>query len=653
MPETTQFGGSDDDGQGHQGSLKANTILMARYRILGVLGGGGMGTVYQARDLNFPDAKRLVAVKEMLQTSTSPQLREQSLKTFRREASILANLSHPAIPKVYDFFDQDDRAYLMMEFIHGSDLEMLISKTKELPIDKIIDWAIDLCDVLAYLHSQQPEVIFRDMKPANIMIDSQGRVRLIDFGIAKAIQPVAPGGSKVIHTMIGTEGYSAPEQYKGQVSRLSDIYSLGATLHHVITRKDPRLEPPFSFEERRIGNFNEKAPPGLAEVIEKALQFEPTQRWQSCLEMKEALQKLRYPVGPTVPIAAGANGGSQSDSETSFFAGVGSKGSLEPRWKFTTEDEIRGTPTAFKDLAFVGSYDTNVWAVNLETGEFKWKHASTGGISASPVVDESNKLVLFGSEDSIFYAVEYFSGRISWTQKTGGKIRSTPRIAHGYVFFGSDDHKLYALVSGNGRHQWEYDMGAEVRGRPFVTNELVIAGCESGEVFALDLAGQQRKWAYRAKRAVTAGPVVDMAENVCYVASFDGFIYALDADNGFSQWRFRTGTPIIAAPVIEKGVVYFGSGDGTFYAVNSETGKEKWTFKTEKAIVGSAVVHQGAVYFGSTDGYLYCLNTTTGKENWKFKAEKAITGAPYIIGDKILFGSLDKTLYALPLVAGV
>src|SRR5690606_36435077 len=135
-------------------------------------------------------------------------------------------------------------------------------------IDKIIEWAIDLCDVLYYLHSHDPEpIVFRDMKPSNVMIDSRGKVRLIDFGIAKTFV------SGVKHTMIGTEGYSAPEQYKGDVTPLSDVYSLGATLHHVLTRRDPRLEPPFSFQERPIRDLNPKAPPALVEIIERALAF--------------------------------------------------------------------------------------------------------------------------------------------------------------------------------------------------------------------------------------------------------------------------------------------------------------------------------------------------------------------------------------------
>jgi len=164
----------------------------------------------------------------MLNPSTDSALHASTLKTFQREANILATLNHPAIPKIFDFFDQNDRMYLVMEYINGSDIETLLSKTRELPIDKLIEWSIDLCDVVGYLHTQPNPIVFRDLKPSNIMVDNFGKVRLIDvdnfgkvrlidFGIAK----IFDGGVKK-HTMIGTEGYCAPEQYKGDVTILSE-----------------------------------------------------------------------------------------------------------------------------------------------------------------------------------------------------------------------------------------------------------------------------------------------------------------------------------------------------------------------------------------------------------------------------------------------
>lgn len=658
MPETTQFGSVPDDSQ-LEGALKANTVLMSRYRILGVIGGGGMGTVYQARDLHFPDAKRFVAIKEMQSNTMDPNLRAQTFKTFQREANILATLSHPAIPKIFDFFDTNDRAYLVMEYITGSDLELLLSKTRELPVDKVLEWAIDLCDVLEYLHSHKPEpIMFRDLKPANVMIDSLGKVRLIDFGIAKIFV------SGVKNTMIGTEGYSAPEQYKGDVTPLSDIYGLGATLHHVLTRKDPRLEPPFSFHERAIKDLNPKVQPGFVTVVEKALANKAEERFQSCAEMKAALESVKYrPAAPAISSPApnaipgqpqfnSTPGVSGTPTATTFFDDLqtpANAGSIQPRWTFTTEDEIRAGPIAYKDMAFVGSYDTNIWALNLEDGQFLWKYPTSGGIASSPVIDTSNKLVMFGSEDNTFTALDYKTGRINWSYVTKGKIRSSPRVAHGHVFFGSDDGKLYALVAGNGRFLWEYDMASPIRCRPEVTNEYVIVGSESGDVTALELSGK-RKWSFRAKRAVSSSPFVEVKENICYIGSFDGFMYALDATSGYTMWRFRTNGPVISSSVFEDNTLYFGSADGNLYAVNAENGKERWHFTTTKPIVGTPVVHQGFVYFGGTDCTFYCVDAKTGKDVWKYEVKGQITSAPFITDSLILFGSMDKTLYALPLV---
>lgn len=643
MPETTQFGGFQDES-GAENTLQPNTILLARYKIEGQLGGGGQGAVYQARDLNFPHSRRLVAIKEMHVTTNDPNLRASTMKTFQREANILATLNHPAIPKIYDFFEKNDRAYLVMEYINGRDLEAILSRTKSLPIDKIIEWGIDLCDVLQYLHGHQPEsIIFRDMKPANVMIDSLGKVRLIDFGIAKVFVSGLP------QTMIGTEGYSAPEQYKGKANPLSDIYSLGATMHHVITRADPRLEPPFSFSERPITQLNEDASPQLEEIITKSLEFEPEKRYQTCAEMRDALEALKYRPAQ-VDIATHANGGVVPGEQSTQFFGESEVdlSGIRPIWTFTTEDEIRSSPVVLGNIVYVGSYDTNIWALNAETGDLVWKEATEGGVAVTPSLDIENKQVLFGSEDYRFYAWDYRNGKPNWTYATSDKIRSSARLAHGHVFFGSDDGKLYAILAQNGRYMWDYFTESPIRSRPYVTNDRIIFGNEGGEIIALELNGT-KKWSVSARRAVTSSPVVD-DENFVYVGSFDGFLYALDGDNGFTQWRYRTNGPIISTPAIERGFVYFGSADGKLYCVNTATGKERWRYSTDKPIVSSPRLHQGVIYFGGTDKMLYAINARSGKELWQFEAGGEITSTPVVVDNKLIFGCMDRKVYALPLL---
>jgi eukaryotic-like serine/threonine-protein kinase len=648
MPETTQFAGIDGANGGYS-SLQPNTVLLARYKIIGILGGGGQGAVYKARDLNFPDVQKLVAVKEMLNPATDPNLQASTMKTFQREANILAMLTHPAIPKIYDFFDWNKRAYLVMEFISGHDLEELLNKTKELPVDKVIEWSIDLCDVLEYLHNYQPgPIIFRDMKPANVMIDGLGKVRLIDFGIAKTFVP------NIKNTMIGTEGYSAPEQYKGNVSPLSDVYSLGATLHHVLTRKDPRLEPPFSFSERLILDHNPDVSAELAAIVEKAVEFDAEKRFQSCLEMKQALEQLRYrPVQVASPAAraqAGAAASTGGEVSKFFDSNELLSGQPDPRWTFKTEDELRASPTSYRDLVYIGSYDTNVWALQIKDGELAWKFATNGGIAATPLLDDDNHAVLFGSEDQSFYSLDARTGHQNWSYRTEGRIRSTARLAHGRVFFGSDDGHLYALMAATGRFLWKYQLGAEIQSSPFVTNEIIIVGSTSGDVTAVDLSGDGRKWGVRTRRAVLSSPIVDPHDGMCYFGSSDHHVYAVDSKGGYKSWNFRTRGPVISSPVVRNDLVYFGSADGFVYAVNARTAREKWKFETDKPVVGSPLLYKDALYIGSTNSYLYCLDAETGRERWKFKTGDAITSTPHIVGEVLFVSSMDHTLYALPLV---
>lgn len=639
MSETNLFPGMQNEGQDDD-SLQANSVLFDRYKILGVIGGGGMGTVYQALDLKFPETKRFVAVKEMLPATRDAALRSSSLKIFQREANILATLSHPAIPTIFDYFVDNERAYLVMEFINGKDLETLLKQAKELPIKLVIEWAIDLCDVLHYLHSHDPSpIVFRDMKPANVMIDSLGKVRLIDFGIAKTFD-----GAK--GTAIGTEGYSAMEQYRGEVTPRSDIYSLGATLHHVLTRRDPRLEVPFTFHERPIKDLNPKVPDELVRIIEKALDVEGGKRYTSCAEMKADLERLLQPQQPAEIMPP--------PSHTLNGTDWGLKGidaGIQPIWAFKAEDELRGGPVVVDNLVLVGSYDTNMWAVDIQTGEIVWKVPTHGGISATPALHLASNSVLFGSADHHFYSLDYRNGREHWKFKADGPIRASAFVAHDYVFFGSDDGHVYALNISNGRKSWAHDTGAPVRGRPFVTDDMVVIGTELNEVLGLELSGK-RKWSYRgAKKSIISSPVVDAKEGICYIGSYDNSLHAIDASRGFPSWRYRAKGAVISSPALGQGLVIFGSTDGELYALNtSNNGREKWKFETEKPIVAPPVIHRHSVYFGGTDGIFYCLDLETGKKRWDFKTENAITSAPAITDKLILVSSMDHTLYALPYV---
>ncbi len=640
-------------GQAESG-LQPGATLQNRYLIQGILGVGGMGSVYRARDMRFPNVTKLVAVKEILNLAPDPTVREMIVKTFEREANILATLNHPAIPQIYDYFTQGDRSFLVQEYIEGRDLEAYLGETPGMLADEpVADWALQLCDVLTYLHAHQPDpIVFRDMKPSNVMLDQHRRIRLIDFGIARAFAAGQKG------TMIGTEGYSPPEQYRGDASPAGDIYALGATLHHLLTKQDPRLEPPFSFAERPIRKINPAVSAELDAIISTALSYNPTERFPTAQAMRDALISLRRrhtglltaKIGAAdhAPAAA-ANLASPAASPAAPAAAPApvpgtppGVSDVAPIWSFKCEDEIRGTPEIAGSNVYVGAYDNNLYAINLTDGSLVWKYATDGGLPGSPVANDD--LIFIGSEDRRLHAVSARSGRIQWAYYTDGPVRSTPRVAAGHIFFGSDDGYLHAVNLATGRRAWRVQGSAQVRSRPAVSNDRLFFGTEGGEFYAVDFTGEYR-WRFKAKRAVSCAPLLH--QGVIYFGSVDGLVYALDEASGWAIWKFRTSKPTISSPVIAGSLLYIGSADHNLYAIDIRSGREAWRYETGDQVTSSPAVHDDRVYIGSVDGCVYALDAATGRVRWRFRSGGPITSSPVIINRTVYIGSTDHHVYAL------
>ena len=608
--------------------LQPGIILINRYSIQNVVGVGGMGAVYSARDLHFPNVVKRVAVKEMINVARDPNIRDTIVRNFEREANLLATLSHPAIPRIYDYFTQDDRSYLIIEFIDGKDLEAILLDSKEfLSEAQVVNWAIELCDVISYLHNIKPEpIIFRDIKPSNIMINLQGHVLLVDFGIAKTFQTGQKG------TMIGTEGYSPPEQYKGEATQLADIYAMGATLHQLLTKLDPRSEPPFSFEERKIRSINPSVTSELEAVVFTALKYEPKERYASAELMKEALIAAAKKTGLLHRLPAAVKPLFHESSE------------ISPAWKFECEDEIRGTPTYFGESIYVGAYDNNLYSLNSASGEFIWKFATEGGIVSKPNAFEGN--IYIGSEDQRLYCINIRSGKEIWSYLSNGPIRSSPFIAEGHVFIGSDDAYLHVVNALSGRRAWRVDAGSAIRSTPILVGDYVYFGTEAGDLFCVDLRGNV-KWRFKAKRALTASPV--HANGIIYISSVDTLMYALDAKSGYIIWRFRMSKASISTPCISDNSIFIGSVDAHIYCVDIHSAREIWSYATENQVTSSPITYKDSVYCGSVDGMMYCLEFRTGRLRWKYQTGGPITGTPIIANDVLYFGSNDHKIYAIVL----
>ncbi|MEO6889908.1 MAG: protein kinase, partial [Ktedonobacteraceae bacterium] len=268
------------------GSLAADHMLQQRYRILSQVGRGGFGSVYRAADTQL--GGRLVAIKEMSQGGLNPHEVTEATNAFKNEAILLASLKHHNLPSIHEYFSEDGRWYLVMDFIEGQTLEDYLRgiADQRLPFGEVLDSGIQLCNVLDYLHTRQPPVIFRDLKPANVMRTPDGQLYLIDFGIARHFKP----GQARDTTAFGSAGYAAPEQYgKAQTTPRADIYSLGATLYQSLTGHDP-ADTPFQFEPPRT--YVETVHPTFDALIMRMLAMDVSKRPVSMAEIKRELQQI-------------------------------------------------------------------------------------------------------------------------------------------------------------------------------------------------------------------------------------------------------------------------------------------------------------------------------------------------------------------------
>jgi serine/threonine protein kinase len=266
--------------------LSQGMVLQGRYRILRQIGGGGMGVVFLAEDTRLPGRK--CAVKEMSPAQLAPQDRNWAIAAFRQEAQMLAGLNHPGLTAVTDFLPEGGNWYLVMDHVEGETLKDRLERARggRLPLEEALNIVRQLCNVLEYLHGRDPPVVFRDLKPGNVMITPQGEVKLIDFGIARFFKP----GQTRDTINLGTPGYAAPEQFGGlgQSDPRTDVYSLGALLLHMVTGYDPiTAATPFPLPSPE--SLTRDLPACVEQVISRATRMQPDLRFSSMRELREAL----------------------------------------------------------------------------------------------------------------------------------------------------------------------------------------------------------------------------------------------------------------------------------------------------------------------------------------------------------------------------
>ena len=260
--------------------LEIGSIIDGKYKILNKIGQGGMSVVYLAMNER---ANKQWAIKEVRKDGVKDY--DVVRQGLIAETDILKRLNHPHLPSIIDVIDRDDTFLIVMDYIEGKSLDHWLKKDGAQPQEKVVEWANQICDVLGYLHSRKPPIIYRDLKPANVMLKPDGQIMIIDFGTAREFKETSIEDT----SCLGTQGYAAPEQYggHGQTDARTDIYTLGATMYHLLTGHNPSLPP---YEMYPIRRWNPALSSGLEKIVLKCTQRNPNDRYQNCAELMYALE---------------------------------------------------------------------------------------------------------------------------------------------------------------------------------------------------------------------------------------------------------------------------------------------------------------------------------------------------------------------------
>jgi len=312
----------------------------------------------------------------------------------------------------------------------------------------------------------------------------------------------------------------------------------------------------------------------------------------------------------------------------------------EVKWKFKTEGKIFSSPAVLDGIAFIGSEDDNLYAINVKTGKQKWKFKTAGAVHSSPAVYHNR--VYFGSFDGYYYAVDINTGRQKWKFKTGGE-----KFMGGKAYWGMQPSDMFM------NDLWDFFLSSPVVGAEN-GDDIVYFGSSDGNVYAVRAKDGVLKWKFKTNGIIHTSPT--LYNGMIYIGSWDTWFYAIDAQTGKEKWKFKTGdqpamSGIQASATVENNVVYFSARDAHLYALNATDGKLLWKYDAENSwILSTAAIKDNLLYVGTSDTYLLlALDTKTGHEKFRFKTNGYVYGSPAIAGSMAYFGDFTGKMYALDL----
>ena len=328
---------------------------------------------------------------------------------------------------------------------------------------------------------------------------------------------------------------------------------------------------------------------------------------------------------------------------TANYKGTGDKNFGETKWKFKTDGKVFSSPAIMNGIAYAGSEDSNLYAVDVSTGKLQWKFQTNGAVSSSPAVYKN--AVYFCSYDGYIYAVDATSGEEIWKFKTGGEKKVG----------------AYGLWTMKPDSMYMDDLYDFFLSSPIIETDQryprLYCGSSDGNLYALNAADGSLLWKFKTNGVIHTSPA--FCNNIVYVTSWDTYLHAIDATTGKEKWKFKTKDQpvyhllegIQASPTVKDSAVYFGARDGYFYALNAKNGSLLWKFFNDNSwVLTTAAIKDSTVYFGTSDTYfLLALDAKTGKEKYRVKANGYVYSSPAIAGNTLYFGDFTGKVFALDL----
>lgn len=632
---------------------------MADHELGDELGRGTFGVVWAARHRQLD---RVVAVKQMVATNGTDEAR------FRREARLLAGLRHPHVVTVHDYREGDGQRALVMEALTGGTLE---DRRASMSTEALVAVALAAASALDHVH--RAGVLHRDVKPANVMFDADGRVRVTDFGVAGGAS-AGPDATMatLAGTFVGTPAYASPEQCAVAVgeswpepSAASDQYALAATLFESLTGELPQdraggilalCHRKLTEPARPLASIRPGIGESIAAVVDRALARSPADRYPSVAAFGEAL-------AAAAERDLGADWLARSGVEVVGDAAVPAPAADTAAAATAAPQRRAWLPAAIVATAAVvvvaGLVATD--AFGADPGDLsdvttttpdgagrpltaRWSVGTGASIFSSPAVAGApgDELVVVGSDDGTIYAVDADAGGIAWTVATGGPVRSSPTVAGDVVVVGSNDGEVRSLRIADGTEVWRAPIGFEIVSSAAVAGDLVIVGAD--RLHALDLADGTTRWTAETG-AIVSTPAI--AGVLAVVGTEDGYVVGVAVDSGEIAWRLRTGDAIQSSPVIADDLAIVGGRDGNLYAVEHATGTLRWSADLGSPVKSSPAVVDGTVVVGTDAGEVVARRVDDGRGVWSHRTPDRVDSSPVVVGDVVVVGGNDHRVRSL------